>query len=258
MRRKGRGLKLVKRLKYEDVKKVFDERGCTLLSEVYVKSKDKLSFICTCGRTSEIAFDKFKSGQYCGGCRDERIGKASRHSIEYVRKVFEGNGCKLLSKTYEGNKQKLNYVCNCGNVAYISFAKFQSGQRCKVCKSTKITEKLSGANSPMYNHDKSTEERIRDRKYPEYQKWRRDVFSRDDYTCQCCGEVGRKLNAHHIESYSRNKDLRTDINNGITLCESCHKEYHANFYRNDADKETFMEFMYGAYRDPWYAGEIFD
>lgn len=249
---------MVKRLKYEDVKKVFEERGCTLLSEVYVKSKDKLSFICTCGRTSEIAFDKFRSGQYCGGCRNERIGNTHRHSIEHIRKVFEKGGCKLLSVDYEGVHQKLNYVCNCENEAYISFSKFQDGQRCKVCKSRKITEKLSGPKSPLYNHNKSIEERIRDRKYPEYQMWRRSVFARDNYTCQCCGQIGGVLNAHHIEAYSRNPALRIDLANGITLCEECHKDYHRDFYRKDADKESFEEFMYGQYRQPWYAGEVFE
>lgn len=210
------------------------------------------------GRTSKIAFDKFRSGQLCGGCKGERIGKASRHTYEFIKQAFEDGGCTLLSETYVGNKEKLNYICNCGNEAYIGFTKFQIGQRCLVCKSAKISQKQSGANHPLYKHEKSDEERIRHRKYPAYQKWRRDVFSRDEYTCQCCGEIGRVLNAHHIESFARNTELRTDINNGITLCQSCHKEYHANFLRNDADEVTFKEFMYGEYRDPWYAGETFE
>lgn len=249
---------MVRRFNYEEVKKVFTERGCTLISDVYVNSKDKLTFICTCGRTSDIAFDKFKSGQLCGGCKGERIGKASMHTYEFVKKAFEDGGCRLLSETYEGNKKKLNYICNCGNEAFIGFSKFQDGQRCVGCKGARIGKKISGVNHHMYKPEKSDEDRVRHRKYPEYQKWRREVFSRDEYTCQCCGEIGRILNAHHIESYTRNKDLRIDVNNGITLCESCHKEYHANFYRNDADEETFTEFMTGEYRDPWYAGESFE
>ena len=110
----------------------------------------------------------------------------------------------------------------------------------------------------MYNHDKTMEERIRDRKYTAYYDWRKQVFERDEYTCQCCGQEGGKLNAHHIEAYSRNKELRTELSNGITLCEDCHKEYHSNFYKNDADIETLDEFLTGEYRIPWYAGEVFD
>lgn len=64
------------------------------------------------------------------------------------------------------------------------------------------------------------------RRTPEYIKWRKAVYERDDYTCQICGKRGGTLNAHHIKHFAKNKDLRTDINNGITLCEDCHKAIH--------------------------------
>lgn len=60
----------------------------------------------------------------------------------------------------------------------------------------------------------------------EYKKWRLAVFERDCFTCQSCGKSGGKLNAHHIERYRSNIERRTDINNGITLCEKCHRELH--------------------------------
>lgn len=64
------------------------------------------------------------------------------------------------------------------------------------------------------------------RKTPEYKSWRKAVFERDNYTCQICGQRGGKLNAHHVSRYAKSPGLRTDINNGITLCEQCHKELH--------------------------------
>lgn len=57
----------------------------------------------------------------------------------------------------------------------------------------------------------------------EYKQWRRDVFSRDNYTCQDCGETGY-VTAHHIKSFAHYPDLRFDINNGKTLCQSCHSK----------------------------------
>ena len=60
----------------------------------------------------------------------------------------------------------------------------------------------------------------------EYVNWRKNVFERDNYTCQVCGKVGGTLNAHHIKSFALHKKLRLDVNNGITLCEKCHKEVH--------------------------------
>lgn len=74
------------------------------------------------------------------------------------------------------------------------------------------------------------------RKKRKYILWRKAIFERDKYTCQNCGEVGKKLNADHIKPFSgivkRNsikniKDMYKckelwDINNGRTLCEKCH------------------------------------
>jgi hypothetical protein len=58
----------------------------------------------------------------------------------------------------------------------------------------------------------------------EYKLWREAIFERDDYTCLICGVRGNKLNAHHILSFSKFPELRLALNNGITLCESCHKK----------------------------------
>ncbi len=74
--------------------------------------------------------------------------------------------------------------------------------------------------------------------------WRNKIFDRDKYTCQICGCIGRNdkgrpLNAHHlliIVKYMANKfetiedcfkyKLFWELDNGVTLCESCHKEIH--------------------------------
>ena len=61
---------------------------------------------------------------------------------------------------------------------------------------------------------------------PEYVAWRKDVFLRDNYTCRVCSQVGGQLNAHHVLSYIHHASLRYDLDNGITLCETCHKEWH--------------------------------
>jgi len=60
----------------------------------------------------------------------------------------------------------------------------------------------------------------------EYKKWRKDVYRRDNYTCQLCDKIGGMLNAHHIRKWSEYPKLRFDINNGITYCEKCHIKIH--------------------------------
>lgn len=59
-----------------------------------------------------------------------------------------------------------------------------------------------------------------------YAEWRNAVFSRDHFTCQICGQHGGELNAHHIKPWATNSSCRFDIENGITLCKSCHKQVH--------------------------------
>ncbi len=72
----------------------------------------------------------------------------------------------------------------------------------------------------------------------ETRQWRSDVFTRDDFICQECGDKkGGNLEAHHIIKFSailKKYNIKTfrqalncvelwNINNGITLCKDCHK-----------------------------------
>lgn len=67
-----------------------------------------------------------------------------------------------------------------------------------------------------------TPEVIKIRRSVEGELWRKSVFERDNYTCQICGKVGGRLEADHIKSFALYPELRFDINNGRTLCKSCH------------------------------------
>ena len=80
----------------------------------------------------------------------------------------------------------------------------------------------------------------------EYTQWRTSVFERDNYTCQECGRRGGGiyLNCHHILPYRDHPEPEYSLNidNGITLCEKCHRETYGREY----------DFM------PDYLGKIFD
>lgn len=59
---------------------------------------------------------------------------------------------------------------------------------------------------------------------PLYKKWRSDVYKRDNHTCQWPGcNLKKKLNAHHIKTWSQYPSLRFCVANGITLCYYHHK-----------------------------------
>jgi 5-methylcytosine-specific restriction endonuclease McrA len=59
-----------------------------------------------------------------------------------------------------------------------------------------------------------------------YISWRIGVFKRDNFTCQACEKIGGRLQAHHIQPWVGFKELRYEVNNGITLCVDCHKLTH--------------------------------
>ena len=51
------------------------------------------------------------------------------------------------------------------------------------------------------------------------------VLSRDNYTCQICGEKDSKFEVHHIQFRSKGGSNRMD--NLVTLCRDCHKQIHS-------------------------------
>ncbi|MDY6862929.1 MAG: HNH endonuclease [Thermodesulfobacteriota bacterium] len=61
----------------------------------------------------------------------------------------------------------------------------------------------------------------------DYQIWRLKVYRRDRFICQVCKNKSsrkNKLHAHHIFKFSEYLDIRFNVDNGITLCQSCHSK----------------------------------
>lgn len=103
---------------------------------------------------------------------------------------------------------------------------------------------VTGENNPNWNPERTHDQRIKERKILEYANWRRGVFDRDNYTCQSCGDgKGGNLVAHHLESYHSNKAARYDIDNGVTLCKTCHLEYHRGYGWKNATRQKFEAFV---------------
>lgn len=76
-----------------------------------------------------------------------------------------------------------------------------------------------------------------------YREWRDAVFKRDGYICQKCNEWSRNLNAHHILDYKTHKEKIYEIDNGITLCENCHRKFHKLYGRTKLSKQMTIDFL---------------
>jgi hypothetical protein len=227
---------------YEYIYNYFKENDCELLSPVYINNKQKLEYRCVCGEISTIAFADFQSGSRCWNCKSIKTGNRDRLSYEFIKNEFKNGSCVLLSENYINAHSKLQYICECGEVSYITYDKFKAGQRCNKC--IKTNARFTRENHWNYNPNKTDEERIIDRTYPEYIEWRKQVFERDNYTCQVCG-VGGHVHAHHLNGYHWAKDQRIEVNNGITLCDNCHDEYHLIFGSYGNTREQFEEYIEG-------------
>ena len=136
--------------------------------------------------------------------------------------------------------------CECGNVIEVYNYNLEIGktQSCGCLKQENFqnAEKPKGENHGMWKGGISSE-RERFMQTKEYKNWRKSVFERDNYTCQKCHQIGYELNAHHIKNYADNKDCRVNVNNGITLCEECHRIFHSKYGRQNNNEFQLKEFL---------------
>lgn len=102
---------------------------------------------------------------------------------------------------------------------------------------------FTGENHPNYNHSTTDDERQVKRAYTEYRQWRTQVYEKDNYICQCCGQRGGQLNAHHVFNYSNYPELRTEVSNGITMCKKCHLEFHSIYGKKNNTDTQLTDFL---------------
>ena len=78
----------------------------------------------------------------------------------------------------------------------------------------------------------------------EYHLWREAIHTKYSYTCQKCGDNrGGNLIAHHLFNFSDYPELRFSLDNGITFCEDCHKEFHGLYGYKNNTKKQIVEFL---------------
>lgn len=165
--------------------------------------------------------------------REAHIGKKA--SIE-TREKFS----KIMSVRMIGNKIKLGKPMLLSIKDKISKAK----------KGKKFTkEHLSNLRKSFPRGDSHpnwkggiTPENVKLRKGVENRDWIKSVFSRDSYTCRRC-KKGGVLQAHHIKNFADYPNDRVVIENGITLCKNCHKDFHRLYGCKKNNLEQITNFL---------------
>lgn len=234
--------------KVRDYVEIKSDSKCKLLSNEYKDMPTKMRFLCSCKNEFERSFLKFyySKQHMCSPCAFRLMGELKRKSHEqFIQDVQDVHGIEytILSR-YSGSKGKVlvrhnSDICNSREYE-VEADSLLSGRGCRECYLILNV----GENNPSWNPDITNEERLQKRDYLEYQKWRQSVYERDDYTCQCCGIRGENIVAHHILNFAEHKELRTELSNGITLCEvNCHRPFHNEYgYRNN-NRQQLDEFI---------------
>ena len=227
---------------------------------------------CECGNEVSIRGSRLISGytKSCGCLKHECLNKNNNINIDnLVNKRFG----RLTVISRNGSDKYGNSMwlcrCDCGNETTVRANSLKNGstkscgclkheihERHEYLKCGERTKKYwqneeyrkahSGENHWNYNKNITNEERER-RKYKrqgntDFKKWSKEIKERANFTCDCCGKRGCKLHSHHLNSWNTYKEQRYDLENGVCLCEHCHKEFHHIYGQGDNTKEQYIEF----------------
>ena len=201
---------------------------------------EKLQYKCSCGKVTTGVLKQLMKGLKCNTCN-----KKKRYNLDELKEICLKRNCTLLSTSVPRTIDKIEYLCHkCEKVQNVTLNSFLSGTGCNSC----AIKRRSGENHSSWNPNLTDAERAKNRKTPEYKHWRNFIYKRDKYTCQCCGDSnGGNLEAHHLDSHDWAKDKRLDVNNGITLCNICHTDFHNLYGYGNNTKEQFEEYMLELY-----------
>lgn len=182
------------------------------------------------------------TGRGCPVCAKRKLAEIfSLTHEEFILRINDMNpNIEILDK-YINNHTKIKCRCKIDKHEWhVTPNNLLNGSGCPEC----AIRNNSGSNCRLYNHNLTDEERECGRNIEGYSEWRNKVYERDNYTCQCCGDnKGGNLNAHHLNGYHWFKEGRTDVNNGVTLCDECHKNFHDIYGYNNNTEEQYKEFI---------------
>lgn len=106
----------MRKFAYEDVKKMFMQRDCELVSKEYISCFAPLEYICNKHRhegIQDIDFSHFKRGQGCRFCGQEnkRHGREKDLDKYGAKELTESKGMEFVAITRENSVLYIYYIC---------------------------------------------------------------------------------------------------------------------------------------------------
>lgn len=241
-----------------------------LLSE-YTTSNEKVLIDFKCGHEPHwMTPSCYMSGQRCPKCYRERQVEITRQRMDNMTEEEKEQWKQKIKNTFDNKTEEEKAIIS----KNISNGLANMEEEAKQDRLQKMSEKakqqhsnmseqekeqwkqklrqssphLSGEKHPMWRHDLTDEDR-QCRTYKKgYSTWTSTVKQKANYTCDCCGYIGYEKDgfmvAHHLQDFHAHKELATDINNGVCLCEHCHKEFHSYMggYHVQCTEQDYIDF----------------
>lgn len=209
----------------------------------YLNNKTPIMMIhVTCGheyKVSPLAF--LRQNTRCPKCSAIEGGIKQRKTLEKFRdevRELVSNEYEVIGE-YKNTDTKIKMQHNtCGNIYDVTPNNFLKGKRCPKCAIK------TGVLANNYRSYLTKEQRERKRLSLEHSLhiWKKQILKRDDYKCVLCKNDKESLHVHHLDGYHWCKEKRYDVNNGVTLCKTCHNQFHGIYTSKNNTKEQFEEF----------------
>ena len=118
----------------------------------------------------------------------EKLGYEIPRSEDRWGRLRVPMGSKIIVKIEDlkpNSQTPVRIKCDdCGRENEVSYQSYRQNNYNGLCYCHKCVNK--GDRSPVWNPNKTKEEREETRKYKEYNDFVKSVLARDDYTCHCC------------------------------------------------------------------------
>jgi len=213
-----------------------------------IQDNIKVEILCNKGHTFFQTPKAHMQGQGCPTCAKIRV--TENRTLKFKNKFLKEVGLKygklfdFSGIKYVNSSANIEVYCN----THCKFFQQTPSQvliscGCSDCQHKNRSEAHSGKNSSQYKHGKTSQ--LRDeRRNSENQKWIRDV-KRGVSICDCCRSLFAEWNvacAHHLNSWSDNKEDRLKLENGVAICWECHNAFHEYYGRGGNTKEQYLQF----------------
>ena len=184
---------------------ICNKYGCVPEVNLYEGSKIPFPIKCRCGVNMErswCSFDKKGKTPLCPECSLENSTEKSRENarIKILPKIIENcreYGATYMEGTYIGSSYPFKILCRCGEVTQKIWKNYTFNNGKMLCPKCKYALIPKGKDHHNWNSLLDPKDRGRDN---ECREWSKLILEKFKYTCAISGQVGGKLNSHHIYS----------------------------------------------------------